>query len=121
MKKHKKSNNIYQKISLVITISFIITLVASTVYAESGGTVSIESVLKEVAGYLLWIGAAVCVGKLMQIGIMYITSSAEGKSNAKSAFLPWLVGAIILSAFATIGTAVIDIFGELKDKDVLDI
>ena len=121
MKKAYDFNNVCKKISLIITITFVLVLfVVPEVYATQDGGVA--GTLRKIASYLLWIGAAVCIGKLVHIGIMYIMSSAEGKSSAKSAFLPWLIGAILLSSFAAIGGGIIKIFMETElGGNVLDL
>ena len=68
--------------------------------------------LKTITKLLLLIGSAVCIGKLIQIGIMFLTASAVEKSHAKEAALPWLVGTIVCFGAATIGGAIVKIFTE---------
>ena len=83
----------------------------STVFP--GGEVTLSTVvtgsLQEIAEILFIVGAAVCVGKCIQIGIMYVTSSAVEKSNAKMAVLPWVIGTFICFGGATIGNFIINI------------
>ena len=66
--------------------------------------------LTKVTRILLIIGSAVCIGKIIHIGILFVTSSAVDKSNAKQALFPWLIGAFICFGAATIGSAIINIF-----------
>ena len=47
-----------------------------------------------------------------------MTTSVEGKSKAKGALLPWLIGAFICVTFATIGPAIMDLF--YTGKNVLE-
>lgn len=65
--------------------------------------------LTEIAEILFLVGAAVCVGKCIHIGILYVTSSAVEKSNAKMAVLPWVIGTFICFGGATIGKFIIGI------------
>jgi type IV secretory pathway VirB2 component (pilin) len=66
--------------------------------------------LKEITQVLLIVAAGVCVGKVIHIGILYLTSTAIEKSNAKQALFPWILGTIICFGAATIGGAIIKIF-----------
>lgn len=88
------------------------------VFASSS---SVTTVLTEITQIILIVGAGVCIGKCIQIGIMYTMSSANEKSNAKMALVPWVIGTIVCFGAATIGGFVIDtIGGSYMDKDVLD-
>ena len=79
---------------------------------------TVESTLTEIIEIMLLIGAGVCVFKVIQIGIMYVTSSAVDKSNAKQAIMPWLIGTFVCFGAATIGGYIIEF---LKvDKPVLE-
>ena len=112
----KKKNN--QFIANFITYSVLFsTFVNQYVYAvDNGGTV--DKILIEVTQVLLVLAGLVCLGKLIQIGIMYMTSSAVEKSNAKSALMPWLVGTIVAFGASWIGPAIINIIK--VDKGPLD-
>ena len=66
--------------------------------------------LTKITNILLLIGSAVCIGKVIQIGIMFLTASAVEKSHAKEAILPWLIGTIVCFGAATIGSAIINLF-----------
>lgn len=70
----------------------------------------VEETLVNVTKILLLIGTAVCIGKVIHIGILYVTSTAVEKSQAKQAILPWIIGTIICFGAATIGGAIIKIF-----------
>lgn len=88
----------------------------------SGGEVDAEvsGVLGEITQVILIVGAAVCIGKCIQIGIMYTLSSANEKSNAKMALVPWVIGTIVCFGAATIGRFFINLIGgEFQNKDVL--
>ena len=80
--------------------------------------------LTKITKLLLLVGSAVCIGKIIHIGIMFVTSSAMEKSKAKEAVLPWIIGTIVCFGAATIGGAVVDIFLKAyggNTPDVLDI
>lgn len=92
------------------------------VFASGGAAdAEVSSVLGEVTQVILIVGAAVCIGKCIQIGIMYTLSSANEKSNAKMALVPWIIGTIVCFGAATIGRFFIDLIGgEFQNKDVLE-
>lgn len=80
----------------------------------------VNQTLTRITNIILIIGAGVCIGKCIQIGIMYVMSSANEKSNAKMALIPWLIGTIVCFGAATIGKFVINLIsGGNIDKDVL--
>ena len=70
----------------------------------------VKTTLTDLTSILLLIGTAVCIGKVIHIGILYLTSTAMDKSTAKQAILPWLLGTIICFGASTIGSAIINIF-----------
>ena len=109
--KKQKSNKFLSGI-LTFAMIFLNTYVFAV---DNGGPV--DDILKGITEVLLVIAGLVCVGKLIQIGIMYLTSSAVEKSNAKSAVLPWLIGTIVCFSAATIGKVIIGILE--VDKNVL--
>lgn len=86
------------------------TCAGSTFATSPTPTDDVEEILTEITQVLLVIGGLACVGKLVHIGILYMTSSAVDKSNAKSAVLPWLIGTIVCFGAAWIGGAIISIF-----------
>lgn len=79
---------------------------------------SVIEILTEVTQVLLVIAGGACVGKIIHIGILYVSSTAADKSNAKTALLPWLIGTFVCFGAATIGPAVIGIFK--VNKSVLE-
>lgn len=81
----------------------------------------VNQTLTKITSIILIIGAGVCIGKCIQIGIMYVMSSANEKSNAKMALIPWLIGTIVCFGAATIGKFVINLIsGGNINKDVLE-
>ena len=90
--------------------------------AGANGDDSVTETLTAVVEMLLVIAGLVCVGKLIQIGITYMTSSAVEKSNAKAALIPWLVGTVVSFGAAIIGRTILNIIvsDELRSKNVLD-
>ena len=80
----------------------------------------VTEILVEVTQVLLIVAAGICVGKVIHIGILYVSSVAADKSNAKSAILPWLVGTFLCFGAAVIGPAIIDIFKSDLPTNVLE-
>lgn len=96
---------------------FFLLFCTSTVFAGGEGAGAgvtvpddVVTTLTGITEILLLIGTAVCVGKIIHIGILYLTSTAIEKSNAKQALFPWILGTIICFGAATIGGAIIKIF-----------
>ena len=77
--------------------------------------------IQEIIGVLSFLGFAIAVGKMMQIGIMYLMGAAKSKNDAKSALIPWVVGAFICAAFGTIGPWVIGTLMSGSGGSVFDI
>lgn len=111
----KKINN------LLLNIAIYSFLFSSFLYnfAYASGQTSVKDVLKEVATVLLVLGGLVCVGKLIQIGIMFMMVSVDQKSQAKTAVLPWLIGTIVCFGAPWIGNLIISILDTGK-ANVLD-
>lgn len=103
----------------VSTFITIMVMLFNVAFATGGVNDTVDGILTEILVVLLGVSGAVCVGKLIHIGILYMTSSAVDKSNAKSAVLPWLIGTIVCFGAAWIGPWIIDIFR--IDGNVLDI
>lgn len=107
-----------KKIITIIFNTLLILLFTSTVLADSGdvGAVKVPQEVKDtltnLTNILLLIGTAVCIGKVIHIGILYVTSTAMDKSQAKQAILPWIIGTVVCFGAATIGGAIIKIFTE---------
>lgn len=103
----------------------LMTLHMGTIYASNTGITSgndtVDDTLSEIVSILFFIGAAVAVGKLIQIGIMLVIGSGGKRSDAKSALIPWAIGAIICVLFATIGSGIIDIIMGDSSGGVFDI
>ena len=105
-----------QFISNFIMFTFLFSaFVNNCVYAT--GTAA-DPILVNITEVLLVVAGLVCVGKIIHIGIKFMMTSVEEKSNAKMALLPWLVGTIVCFGAAWIGRTIISIFN--IDKNVLD-
>ena len=65
----------------------------STAYWQVGG---------KIGGWVKYGGVCVCVIVLMVKGIKFITSSPEGKADAKKELIPWAIGTIMLFSIVTI-------------------
>ncbi len=109
-------------ISMILTI-FLLVFYTSTVFADGVAVPEeVRTTLVNITKILLLVGTAVCIGKIIHIGILYVTSTAVDKSNAKQALLPWILGTIICFGAATIGGAIIKIFEDAgAGGDVLGI
>lgn len=106
----------------IMFYSWVLLYFSNSVLAGTGTGIDLDdSVIKtltEITSILLLVGAAICIGKCIHIGILYTLSSAVDKSNAKQAMLPWLIGTFVCFGAATIGSFVIN---TLKiDRDVLE-
>lgn len=112
---NRKVNNIMTILINVFTFGICLT---SIVFATEG-TNAVKTILTDILKVLLGLGGAICVAKLIHIGILYMTSSAVDKSNAKAAVFPWIVGTIVCFGAAWIGPAIIGLFK--ISGDVLDI
>ncbi len=60
--------------------------------------------MRTIIGILFMVGILVSIGKMMHIGIKYITTSAGGRGSAKEALLPWFIGAVCLALFWSLST-----------------
>ncbi len=104
-------------ISALLYVVTILTCICCT-YASSA-SISLDAVseetLKNVTQILLLIGTGVCIGKVIQIGIMYVMTSANEKANAKAAIIPWLIGTFVCFGAATIGGYLIKLLEVSKD------
>lgn len=98
-----------KKIITAIFNALLLTFYSSTVFAVEVPS-EVEKTLVDITEILLLIGTAVCIGKVIHIGILYVTSTAVEKSQAKQAILPWIIGTVVCFGAATIGGAIIDIF-----------
>ena len=98
-----------KKLITAIFNAFLIVFYTNTAFAVSVPS-EVETTFVDITRVLLLIGTAVCIGKVIQIGILYVTSTAVDKSNAKQAILPWLIGTFVCFGAATIGGAIIEMF-----------
>lgn len=106
--------------SNLLTLALIMSALLPTgVFAgvDNGGEV--DKILTEVVNILLVIAGCACLGKLIHIGIIFLTAGAAEKSNAKMALVPWLVGTIVCFGASWIGGTIINIIGKDMNGDVL--
>ena len=114
-----------------ITLAFL--MMSSIAFAEGdkvdvGGVVSdinsgkgVYGTIQEIIGVLSWAGFAIAIAKMMQIGIMYLMGAAKSKNDAKSALMPWIVGAFICASFGTLGPWIIGTLMSGSGGGVFDI
>ena len=69
----------------------------------------ITSKLNEINKVLFTAACIICVIKAVQIGIMFMLNGAGSKGQAKSAILPWIIGAVVCGGYLLISTQIIDL------------
>lgn len=106
-------------ISDVFTFSLMMSMFLHTHVSAGSAQGAVDAILIDVTTVLLVIAGCVCLGKLAQIGIMFMMSSATEKSNAKTAILPWLLGTIVCFGATWIGPLIIGIFKHDTSEGVL--
>lgn len=111
----KKSNKFWTSSMLTTMPTFLsmctyATTTSGTVVTGSGIGPELGKTLGEIISVLFWIACFACTLKIIHIGILYLTTGVEGKSKAKGALLPWLIGAFICVTFATLGPAIMNLF-----------
>lgn len=112
-------------IATLLLFIFVFSILSGAVFASSasGGGINsgaIDSELGEIVAILFLIAGAVCIGKFIHIGILFLVGSVQDKSNAKQSLIPWLIGTIVCAGAATIGPLVIKIIGGGLGGNVLD-
>ena len=116
MKKTNKKNIV----ATIFNIFLLLFYATNIAYADITVPGEVQERLVEITRILLLIGTAVCIGKLIHIGILYVTSTAAERSNAKQAVLPWIIGTVVCFGAATIGEWIINLFLGLLPNKVLD-
>ena len=81
----------------------------------------VYATIREIMGVLAWIGFAIAIAKLLQIGMMFMIGSGSGKNNAKTALIPWVVGALVCILFGTVGPWIIGLIMGDGEGGVFDI
>lgn len=108
-------------INIIFNALLILSFTSSIVFADDVMVPQeVETTLQNITKILLLIGTAVCIGKVIHIGILYLTSTAMEKSMAKQAVLPWIIGTIVCFGAATIGGAIIELFVNQVPSGPLD-
>ena len=115
---NRKIDKILASMSTMLPYLFLLNKTYATSVTGNGITSELSTTLGEIISILFWIACFACTLKILHIGILYMTTSVEGKSKAKGALLPWLIGAFICVTFATIGPAIMDLF--YTGKNVLE-
>lgn len=113
------SNRKFNRFMTILINVFTFGMSLTSIVFATEGTGAVKDILTDILKVLLGLGGAICVAKLIHIGILYMTSSAVDKSNAKAAVFPWIVGTIVCFGAAWIGPAIIGMFK--ISGDVLDI
>lgn len=101
--------------SLAISMSYVLLnaqAFATTDVSVSGMSDELNKTIGEIISVLFWVACVVCTIKAIHIGILYMLTGVEGKSKAKGALLPWVIGIAICMTFATLGPAIMNLFYE---------
>ena len=104
-------------LTTIATILLIVSMGASIVCAATDiGGVSIDpktentgditKVGNKIMGIIQVVGVLIAVIILMVLGIKYMMGSAEEKAEYKKTMIPYIVGAILIFAAATIANAI---------------
>lgn len=114
----KKANKFLTSSMFTSMPAFLNMCTYATTVTGNGINTELSQTLGEIISILFWIACFACTLKIIHIGILYLTTGVEGKSKAKGALIPWLIGAFICVTFATLGPAIMNLF--YNGKDVLD-
>lgn len=112
-------NRKFNKLITILINIFTLSICINNIVYATNGMSTVNSIMENILRILLGLGGAICVAKLIHIGIMYMTSSAVEKSNAKAAIFPWIIGTVVCFGAGWIGPMIINLF-KIKD-DVLNI
>ena len=112
------------KILPILMVVAMVLLVASPVFATTIGGVpidpstnsanSVSNIGNNILGIIQVVGTVVAVGVLMVLGIKYMMGSAEEKAEYKKTMIPYLVGARLIFAGATIVNVVYNLVTGLR-------
>lgn len=101
-------------ISIMLLSIMLIAMFAGTVSADPQGALDalkdptyseqskIQELGKKIVGVIQIVGVVIAVVVILVIGIKYIIGSAEEKAEYKKTMIPYVVGAILIFAGATI-------------------
>ena len=108
---NKKLVKVFSVLLMVIMICSIslnvLALTPSQITADTTvGTENIQSIGQKVVGILQAVGIVLSVIILIILGIKYMMGSAEEKAEYKKTLLPYIIGAALVFAAATIASVV---------------
>lgn len=116
---------------MVICLALVGMVVPNLTYADTGsqqlsdavdnlnnGSDETYAILKEIMSILAWVGFAVAIFKVIQIGIAFMTGISSKRSGAKESILPWFIGCLICALFGTLGPWFIDMFAAGDTGDI---
>lgn len=77
--------------------------------------------IRNLINIMAWLGFMIAIFKVIQIGIMFLMSAGNKRSDAKSALIPWLVGAAVCVLFGTVGPMIINLIMGDSGNNIFDI
>ena len=124
-----------KQVKIIITILMVIiilTTLADVVLATDAGSVlssiaqggttvsttGVENFGKAVISVVRVVGIIVAVVILLVLGIKYMTGSAEERAEYKKTMIPYIVGAVLIFASATIVTMVYELSTSLNGTGI---
>ena len=133
-----KRNKAKMLLNRILNFALAFSLMTSIAYATDtnveattdtvGGVVGdmnsgngIYGTISQIMGVLAWLGFAIALFKIMQIGIMLMLGAGKSKSDAKTALIPWLIGAFVCVTFGTVGPWIISLIIGSGSGGVFDI
>lgn len=84
------------------------------------GSTAINGKLTEINNVLFTAACIICVIKAVQIGIMFMLNGAGSKGQAKSAILPWIIGAVVCGGYSAIANSVTGLIEGYGEGGVLE-
>lgn len=111
--------NVNRFLSNLLTVALLLAMLLPSIAFAGVDGGEVDAILVEVVNLLLVVAGCVCLGKLIHIGILFLTAGVAEKSNAKMALIPWVVGTVVCFGASWIGGTIINIIGANMNGDVL--
>ena len=99
--------------SVLLLVTMLLASVGSVVFADTASSV-LQQMNNAQNGIVQVVGVVIAVIIILVIGIKYMIGSAEEKAEYKKTMIPYLVGAILIFAGATIVNVVYNLVTGLR-------